>query len=153
MTEAVLDASALIAFLREEPGAERVRRVLPASICAVNLSEVIAKMASRGTPLEEVCRHIEQLRTEVVPFDASLARATASLLPPTKHLGLSLADRCCLALGLTSGLPVLTADRDWAKLEVGVRVEVIRPAPPSGSSVSPPPSVPSEKPLKRYRNE
>ncbi len=89
MTEAVLDASALIAFLREEPGAERVRRVLPnVSICAVNLSEVIAKMVSYGNALEEVSRRIDQLRIAVVPFDTSLARITASLLPPTKHLGL-----------------------------------------------------------------
>jgi ribonuclease VapC len=127
MTEAVLDASALIAFLREEPGAERVRRVLPqARICAVNLSEVLAKMAGNGKSVEDVSRCIDQLRIAVVPFDGSLARITASLLPPTKHLGLSLADRCCLALGLKTGLPVLTTDGDWTKPDLGVNVELIR---------------------------
>lgn len=127
MTEAVLDASALIAFLRQEPGAERVRRVLPqARICAVNLSEVFAKMAGKGKSLEDTSRCIAQLRIAVVPFDTSLARITASLLPPTKHLGLSLADRCCLALGLETGLPVLTTDGDWTKPDLGVKVELIR---------------------------
>ena len=127
MSEAVLDASALLAFLRKEPGAAKVERVLTgACMSAVNLSETLAKLIEYGNRLEEVVFQIDRLRIPVVPFNAELARIAASLRVATRQAGLSLGDRACLSLGLRLGVPVLTAERAWATLKVGVDVGVIR---------------------------
>ena len=127
MAEAVLDASALVAFLRNELGAEKVAAVLPLScISAVNLAETISKMVEYGKPLEEVGYQIERLRIPAIPFDAVQAKLVASLWTIKRVAGLSLGDRACHALGLQQGLPVLTADRKWAEADVGVKVDMIR---------------------------
>ena len=127
MAEAVLDASALVAFLRDEPGAAKVAAVLTRScISAVNLCETISKMVQHGKPLDDVSYQIERLRIEVVSFDAGMARMTASLWKVTRPLGLSLGDRACLVLGLKTGCPVVTADAAWAKVETGVKIVMIR---------------------------
>jgi ribonuclease VapC len=127
VAEAVLDASALVAFLRNEPGAEKVAAVLPlACISAVNLAETLSKMVEYGKPLEEVGYQIERLRIPAIPFDAVQAKIVASLWKVTRVAGLSLGDRACLALSLQRGLPVLTADRKWAAADVGVKVDMIR---------------------------
>ena len=127
MAEAVLDASALLAFLRNEPGAEEVAAVLRLScISAVNLAETISKMVEYGKPLNDVAFQIERLRIPVIPFDAEHAKLVASLWKATRVVGLSLGDRACLALGLKTGLPVLTTERAWANIKIGVSVGVIR---------------------------
>lgn len=70
VAEAVLDASALLAFLRKEPSAEEVAAVLRLScISAVNLAETISKMVEYGKPLDDVAYQIERLRIPVMPFD------------------------------------------------------------------------------------
>src|SRR5262249_43056842 len=108
MSEAVLGASALIAFLRKEKGAEGAQEALgSACISAVNLSETIAKLAEYGRPVEEIAVHIDRLQIPVVAFDAEQARIAASLREPTRVAGLSLGDRACLALALKQGLPAL----------------------------------------------
>lgn len=127
MPEAVLDASALLAFLRKEPGAAKVERVLTgASICAVSLSEALAKLTEYGARLEEVIFQVDRLRIPVVPFDAELARIAASLRVPTRQAGLSLGDRACLALALKTGLPALTTEEELLRCETGVKVVKIR---------------------------
>ena len=127
MAEAVLVASALIAFLRNEPGAETVAAVLTRSCSsAVNLAETISKMVEYGKPLDDVSYQIERLRIPVVYFDDEQAKLVASLWKATRVAGLSLGDRACLSLGLKKGLPVLTAERAWTKVDVGVDVGVIR---------------------------
>jgi PIN domain nuclease of toxin-antitoxin system len=127
VAEAVLDASALLAFLRNEPGAGEVAAVLRMScISAVNLAETISKMVEYGKPLEDVGYQIDRLRIPVIPFDAEQATIVASLWKATRVIGLSLGDRACLAVGLKMGRPVLTAERAWAKLEVGVSIGLIR---------------------------
>jgi ribonuclease VapC len=127
VTEAVLDASALIAFLRNEPGADKVAAVLAGScVSAVNLAETISKMVEYGKPLDAVAYQIERLRVPVIPFDTEQAKLVASLWKTTRVMGLSLGDRACLALGLKQGVPVLTADQLWAKADVGVKIELIR---------------------------
>ena len=99
MAEAVLDASALIAFLRREPGAEKVADVLARScISAVNLAETLGKMVEHGKPLESTCYQIERLRIEVVPFDEEQGRIAASLWKQTRSIGMSLGDRACISL-------------------------------------------------------
>jgi ribonuclease VapC len=127
VAEAVLDASALIAFLRKEPGQERVAEVLTRScICTVNLAEVFGKMIEYGKSLEDVVTQVERLRIPVVPFDTEQARIAASLWKRTRAIGMSLGDRACLALALNTSLPVLTTERDWLECDLGVQVIKIR---------------------------
>lgn len=127
MIEAVLDASALLAFLRNEPGADKVASVLTAScISTVNLSETLTKLVDRGKRLEEVAYQIGRLQVHVSPFDEELAQMAASLRPATREFGLSLGDRACLALALKRSLPALTTDKLWSKCDVGVKVVSIR---------------------------
>ena len=98
MAEAVLDASALIAFLRKEPGAEKVAGVLTRScISAVNLAETLGKMVEYGKALEAVTYQLERLSIPVVPFDTGQAQTVASLWKATRPVGMSLGDRACLA--------------------------------------------------------
>ena len=128
MNSAVLDASALLALLNQEEGSEQVAEfvALGAAISAVNLSEVVAKLSSAGMPEPLVRETIDHLGLETVPFDLELAHRTALLAGPTRALGLSLADRACLALAAQAGLPAVTADRAWRHLEFDVPIRVIR---------------------------
>lgn len=127
MSEVVLDASALLALLNREPGAEEVEKTIPgAAIGAVNLSEVVAKLAERGMPEEAIRLALSGIELEVAPFDGPLAYHAGLLRVATRSLGLSFGDRACLALGRQLGAPVLTTDRRWKELSVGVTVRVIR---------------------------
>jgi ribonuclease VapC len=127
VAEFVLDASALMAFLRSEPGGGRVGRVLGRSlISAVNLAEVVAKAIDYGASLEAVSDSLVRLPLAVEPFAAEDAYISGMLRRLSRPLGLSLGDRCCLALGVRMALPVLTAEGKWAKFDAGVKVEVIR---------------------------
>lgn len=131
MTDCVLDASALLALLNREQGAERVARALGTGVAmsAVNLSEVVAKLADLGMPEVEIRDALESLGIEFVDFDVAAAFAAGMLRPVTRAVGLSLGDRACLALGHQKGVLVLTADRSWAGLSLGaddVAVEVVR---------------------------
>lgn len=127
MAEAVLDASALLAVLLGEPGAEAVVPYLPrVVVSAVNAAEALTRLTDLGMALDAATRCLAGLDLETAPFATADATVAASLRQATRPLGLSLGDRACLALGLARGLPVLTADREWAKLDAGVRVELIR---------------------------
>ena len=127
MSEIVLDASALIAVLRDEPGAAAVEAVLDhAAVSAVNLSEVQAKLVERGTPAELAWSWLVDLDLEVVDFDAAQAKVAGDLRPLTRASGLSLGDRACLALAQALGLPAMTADRAWAGLEIGIEIRTVR---------------------------
>jgi ribonuclease VapC len=127
VNDVVLDASALLAVLRAEPGAERVEPHLEgARICAVNLSEVVAKLIADGVPEPEIRRAIGRLELEVPAFGQQDAY-TAGILPRSNRaLELSLGDRACLALAQSLNAPALTANRSWAQLDLGIAVEVIR---------------------------
>ncbi len=123
----VLDASALLAVMFQEPGAERVEEVLlTATMSAVNLSEVIAKLYDRGLDDERVGQIVENLEVAVLPFDKRLAVDAGRLRAISRHLGLSLGDRACLATARTVDAIALTADRSWRELAQGVEVELFR---------------------------
>ena len=123
----ILDASAVLAFLLREPGEQRVAPVLRrAIVSSVNHAEVLRRMAVGGMPLEEAEADLSTLGYAVEPFSRRQAVLAAGLYPDTRHLGLSLADRACLALAMNRGLPVYTADRAWAELQVGVEIRMIR---------------------------
>ena len=127
MNDVVLDASALLAVLRAEPGAERVEpRLEGAGIGAVNLSEVVAKLIEDDVPEAEIRRAIGRLELDVHAFDEQHAFIAGVLRRSTRALGLSFGDRACLALAQTLGVPALTADRSWSRLDLGVTIEVIR---------------------------
>jgi PIN domain nuclease of toxin-antitoxin system len=127
VSEAVLDASALLALLNEEPGHELVATVISAAIIsAVNLSEVVGKLADRGIADQELRSAIDALGLGVVPFDQAQAYAAGLLRPLTRRAGLSLGDRACLGLALLRKAPAYTTDRGWRKVSVGVEVRPIR---------------------------
>ena len=127
MTEAVLDASALIAFLRREPGAEKVEAILTRScISAVNLAETYGKMVEYGKLLEDVVYQVERLRIPVIPFDAEQAQIAASFWKKTRSIGMALGDRACLSLALKTSLPAFTTESEWEKCPLGVEIVKIR---------------------------
>jgi ribonuclease VapC len=127
VAEAVLDASALIAFLRREPGAEKVADVLPRScISSVNLAETLGKMVEHGKPLESTSYQIERLRIVVIPFDEEQARIAASLWKQTRRVGMSLGDRACISLALKTSLPAFTTEEIWAMASLGIKLVKIR---------------------------
>lgn len=124
----LLDASALLALVNHEEGAERVATVVEAggTISAVNLAEVVSRLSEQGMPAELIHQALDPLGISIVDFDTRLAYQTDLLRPRTSHLGLSLGDRACLALAQQLGLPVLTADRMWEQLDLGVDIQTIR---------------------------
>ena len=127
MTKYVLDASALLAFLAGEPGGDAVEEALPSAIVStINMSEVIAKLLERRMSEDEVREVLRYLDCEVVNFTLERAWRTARLRPLTRHQGLSLGDRACLELAIEHDLPVMTTDRVWGEIDVGVVVNVLR---------------------------
>jgi len=122
----VLDASALLTVLRNEPGADRVAPHLGRSIMsAVNVAEVATILGRRGMAASSVLADVCKIVGEILPFDMEQARLSAALDEKTRSLGLSLGARACLALGVMTGFPVLTADGAWAKVDLNVTIEVV----------------------------
>jgi PIN domain nuclease of toxin-antitoxin system len=108
----VLDASALLAFLLRERGSSDVLNAILRGTCltAVNLCEVASVYARRGLSQQGLKARMGQLPFPIIEISAGLAYDAASLLPATSKAGLSIGDRCCLALGIQLGVPAVTAD-------------------------------------------
>ena len=122
-----LDASALIAFRFREPGHERVLPHLEAAcISSVNIVEVLSRLHREGVDIDDSYRVIARLDIEAVALEAEAVRDVARLIAETRSAGLSFGDCACLALAKARGIPAVTADRVWAKLDVGVEIELIR---------------------------
>lgn len=122
-----LDASALLALLHSEPGHEVIEQHLhQACISSVNWSETLQKVIAKGIQTDELREGLETLGLQIVSFTIEDAELTAHLWTQTRSIGLSLGDRACLALGLRLGVPVLTTDRVWSTLAIGVVINVIR---------------------------
>jgi len=128
MSRIILDASAILAVIHQEPGHEKLTSSLLAKAVAgaVNLAEVQSKLVTRGWPSEEAWEDATSPVREVVPFSEEHARIAGDLILQTRHLGLSLGDRACLALGIALKVPVYTADTRWKSLGLSVRVHAIR---------------------------
>ncbi len=127
MADCVMDASAILALVRSEPGADVVRfRIPPSVVSTVNVAEVGTKLVDWGMSSAGLRSVILNLGFDVRPFDADQAVAAAALRVATRSHGLSLGDRACLALAQSTGLPVLTADRAWRGVGLDVEIEVIR---------------------------
>lgn len=122
-----MDAAALVAYLDGEPGREVVRaEIAGAAASSVNLAEVLGRTANRGGDPQPVSDILGALGLVIQPFTDLDALEAARMAPLTKSLGLSLADRACLALAARLGATVLTADRQIARANLGVPVELIR---------------------------
>lgn len=126
MSKAILDASALLALLHDEPGAAKVAEVLPGvRMCAVNLAEVVSHFIHLGMPPHEVDAMLQPLPIEVIAADGGLARIAGRLRANTASAGLSLGDRFCLALAERDGLPALTADKQWRVIADAVAARIV----------------------------
>ena len=123
----VLDASALLAYLHQESGWERVRLALAgACIGAVNWCEVAQKASRNGLDVLRVRSLLQDMEMSILPFTLDQAEIAAQLWQQTHPLGLSLADRACLALAMERQRPILTADRAWSELSLGLDIQFIR---------------------------
>jgi len=123
----VLDASALLAYLREEPGAEVVDGLLAdARMASVNWAEVVQKSLSAGVDVDGMQEDVKALGMRVEPFLPGDGERAGRLWPLTRQHGLSLADRACLSGGLLLGLTVVTCDRAWAQLPLDLEVQLLR---------------------------
>jgi len=122
----VLDSSAILAVLDLEKGAEKVASLLSNSmVSSVNVAEVLTKLIERNISLENALEDFLKLGLEIIEFDVKQAAKVAQLRPLTKHLGLSLGDRSCLALAILENAVAITADKTWTKLNF-CTIEVIR---------------------------
>ena len=123
----VLDASALLAYLLQEPGAEVVDGLLSdARMTSVNWAEVVQKSLSADVDVQGMREELQALGMKVEPFLAADGEKAGQLWPLTRQRGLSLGDRACLSLGLRLGLKVVTCDRAWAELPLELEVQVLR---------------------------
>jgi ribonuclease VapC len=127
MNDVVLDASAIIAVINREPGAERVVPVADgAVVSSLIVAEVVTWLALRNIPEREIVATIDELNFRIEAFDQSRAMTAGLLVSKTKRRGLSLADRACLALAIELGLPAMTANRAWRNLDIGVEIRLVR---------------------------
>lgn len=128
MNSVVLDASALLALLNQEPGSDKLTPQLLsiAASSTVNLAEVQAKLVDRGVDPANAWQVTMAPIRDAVDFTTGHARIAGTLIAQTKPLGLSLGDRACLALALSLKAPVYTTDKSWKNLKLGIRVHVIR---------------------------
>lgn len=127
MIDVVLDTSAILAKLYREPGGERVDAVRKsAAISAVNYAEIVSKLIGDGMPFPEAEDTLERLGCQIVEADRYRSARTGALHEKTKRSGVSLGDRYCLQLALELGVPVLTTDRRWAALDLGVQIVLLR---------------------------
>ena len=129
MTNVVLDSSAILAVIQDEPGQEVVLPVLEgALVSTVNLAEVATCIAKLGVPKDVVHTTIAKLPIHPCNFGYDLVCFTGALIQETRQFGLSLGDRACLALGMMRKIPVFTADRVWKELEnsLDIQVQLVR---------------------------
>ncbi len=123
----MFDASALLAVAFAEDGADVAARDLEGAVMSsVNASEVVAKFIDRGSNAAEARSAFLRFNLQVRPFDQQLAIATGQMRAATRPRGLSLGDRACLALARREGARVVTADRSWKDVDLGVEITVIR---------------------------
>lgn len=129
MATVILDASAALALILQESGAEQVIEALRsgASMSAVNVAEVAARLHQEGWDQAEVALVFDELDIQILPFDAATALLSGCYRVPTRYLGLGLGGRACLATARVAASPALTADWAWTDLDIeGVEVRCIR---------------------------
>jgi len=128
MSKAALDASAILAYLFNERGAERLTPevLADALVSTVNLAEVQTKLVKLGRSTEDAWIDAHSLGTLAVPYTSEHARIAGDLITQTEKYGFSLGDRSCLALAIALNAPVYTTEQIWRDLKVGIPIHVIR---------------------------
>jgi ribonuclease VapC len=128
MSEVVFDASAILALLQNERGAEKLTdEILENAIAStVNLAEVQSKLVKKGDNPDEAWKDTLSSVTAEEPFTTEQARIAGDLIATTAKYGLSLGDRSCLALAIALKAPVYTTQQAWRNLKLGVPIHVIR---------------------------
>jgi ribonuclease VapC len=127
MSEVVLDASVVLAAVFREHGYEEVLKLeQTAMVSAVNVAEARSRLADHGLDREAIDRSLELVNMRTIDFDAEQASLSADLRSRTRHAGLSLGDRACLALAWQRRAVVYTADRAWGKIEAPVEIKIVR---------------------------
>ena len=129
MSEGVVDASSALVLIKGERGADIVRERLtlkPHVISAVNAAEVLTRLSDLGLSDSDALGALGEVGLTVIPFSSSQAASAAALRAVTRQFGLSLGDRACLALAIELGVPALTADRDWIRLDLPIAVVLTR---------------------------
>jgi len=127
MNKAVLDSSALLAFINEENGYEIVEKYLPhAMMSSINIAEVVAVLSLVDIPEDIIINIINDLDIEIINFDQEQALQTGFLRKRTKAAGLSLGDRACINLASIKNLTIVTADKIWDKLDLSNNIILIR---------------------------
>lgn len=123
----VFDSSVILASAFGEPGKLDLDEIIAdGALSSVNFGEIVTKLLERRIPETEAKKFARQFEEITYPLSMEQGRQAGLWRPQTRHLGLSLGDRCCLALGLELGAEVYTAERKWAALDLGVKVRVIR---------------------------
>jgi len=124
---AVFDASAIIAIIRGEHGSEvALASAKGGLVSTVNIVEILQRLAEVGVAPAKALAQLIRLDVEIVPLSLEQAVIAAELRAPTKHKGVSLGDRSCLALARALGLPVITADTKWEGLDLDIDIRQIR---------------------------
>jgi PIN domain nuclease of toxin-antitoxin system len=128
MSKVVLDASAVLALLNQEPGSQKLTPELlrEAVASTVNLAEVQTKLVREGVEPDEAWELARAPISEAEPFTSEQAKTAGTLVNQTRPLRLSLGDRACLALAMTLGAPVYTTDKGWRNLKLGVPIHLLR---------------------------
>ncbi|MBC7462141.1 MAG: type II toxin-antitoxin system VapC family toxin [Thermoleophilia bacterium] len=125
----LLDASAILAVLQNEPGDRTIIELIATeggTASSVNLAEVVAKLCDNGLDAVDAEGAVNDLPIFAAPFTRDMASLSGALRPLTRQLGLSLGDRSCIATARVLRMPVLTTDRAWAGLDVGVDIRIVR---------------------------
>lgn len=123
----MLDTSALIAYILTEPGGEKVPATTgDAVISAVNYAEAVTVLTRKGMEALDVHAKLATVILDILDLDAETAETAGFLITKTKPYGLSLGDRACLASAAREGIPVMTAERSWGKLDMGIDIQLIR---------------------------
>jgi ribonuclease VapC len=127
MASAVFDSSAILAMINGERGGELVATMIKGGlVSAINYAEVVTKLVDRGVALADIRRSLARLEFVIVVFDQEMAERAGELRQQTRRLGLSLADRACLALADREQIPAFTGDRAWIGAVPGIEVRAIR---------------------------
>ncbi len=127
MNRVVFDASAILAAANSETGGKMIFDLRDASaVSTVNLAEVKSKLVQRGLSPSDAWTAALSFSSEIYPFDSEQASIAGGLIVATRQFGLSLGDRACLALAMVLDAPVYTSDKVWAKLDLGVKIHLLR---------------------------
>jgi PIN domain nuclease of toxin-antitoxin system len=125
--DAILDTSVLLAFAQGERHDVDADKLLSgAAVSAISIAEFRAKLIDRQVPVEDVDETLRDFNLKILPFGPAEAVAASTLIPIARPLNIGLGDCACIATGLVAGLTVWTADRDWAKLDIDAKIELIR---------------------------